>query len=50
MKIHFPTSNNAVKYEALLHGLRITTTLGIHRLRVFGDSLIIINQANQEWS
>jgi hypothetical protein len=29
LQIHFLASNNAAKYEALLHGLRITTTLGI---------------------
>jgi hypothetical protein len=29
LKMHFPASNNAVKYEALLHGLRIATALGI---------------------
>jgi hypothetical protein len=33
--MHFPTSNNAAKYEALLHDL--------------GDSLFI-NWANKEWS
>jgi hypothetical protein len=30
LQMHFPASNNAVKYEALLHGLRITTTLCIY--------------------
>jgi hypothetical protein len=30
MQMHFLASNNAAKYKALLHGLRITTTLGIH--------------------
>jgi ribonuclease HI len=48
--MHFSASNNAAEYEALLHGLRITTTLGISRLKVLGDSLLIINQANKEWS
>jgi ribonuclease HI len=48
--MHFPASNNAAEYLALLNGLRITTTLGIHRLKVLSDSIIIINQANREWS
>jgi ribonuclease HI len=48
--MHFPPSNNAAEYEALLHGLRIATTLHIHRLRVLGDSLLVVNQANKEWS
>jgi hypothetical protein len=30
LQMHFPVSNNAAEYEALLHGLRIDTTLGIH--------------------
>jgi hypothetical protein len=43
LKMHFPASNNAVKYEALLHGLRIATALGIRRLKVLGDSMLVIN-------
>jgi hypothetical protein len=30
LQIHFLASNNAAKYEALLHGLRIAMALGIH--------------------
>jgi ribonuclease HI len=50
LQIYFPASNNAAEYEALLHGLRIATTLGIHQLKVLRDSLLIVNQANKEWS
>jgi ribonuclease HI len=48
--MHFSASNNAAEYEALLHGLWIATALGVHRLKVLGDSMLIINQANKEWS
>jgi ribonuclease HI len=48
--MHFSASNNASKYEALLRGLRITTALNIRRLKVLRDSLLIVNQANKEWS
>jgi ribonuclease HI len=48
--MHFLASNNAVKYKALLHGLMIATALGIHRLKVIRDTLLIINQATKEWS
>jgi ribonuclease HI len=48
--MHFPASNNATEYEALLHGLRIATTLSIRTLKVLRDSLIVVNQANKEWS
>jgi ribonuclease HI len=41
--MHFPASNNAAKYEALLHGLRITMALSIRGLKVLGDSLLIVN-------
>jgi hypothetical protein len=30
LQMYFPAPNNAAEYEALLHGLRITTTLGIY--------------------
>jgi ribonuclease HI len=50
LQMQFPASNSAAEYEALLHGLRIATALGIHRLKVLGDSLLVVNQANKEWS
>jgi ribonuclease HI len=50
LQMHFPASNNAVEYEALLHGLRITMALGIRWLKVLKDSMLIVNQANKEWS
>jgi ribonuclease HI len=48
--MHFLASNNVAEYEALLHGLRITTALGIYQLKVLEDSMLIVNQANKEWS
>jgi ribonuclease HI len=50
LQMHFPTSNNTAKYEALLYGPRIAIALSIHWLQVLGDSLLIVNQANKEWS
>jgi ribonuclease HI len=50
LQMLFPASNNAVEYEALLHGLRITMALGIRRLKVLEDSLIIVNHAIKDWS
>jgi ribonuclease HI len=49
-EMNFAASNNAAEYEALLHGLRIAMALGIHWLKVLGDSLLFVNQANKEWS
>jgi ribonuclease HI len=50
LQMHCPASNNATEYEALLHVLRIATALSIRRLKVLRDSLIVVNQANKEWS
>jgi hypothetical protein len=50
LQMYFLASNNAAEYEALLHGPRIAMALGIRQLKVLGDSLLIVNQANKEWS
>src|SRR6266540_2684745 len=50
LQIYFPASNNAAEYEALLHGLRITISLGIRRLAVRGDSELVVNQVQKEYS
>jgi ribonuclease HI len=42
-------SNNEAEYEALLHGLRLAISLGIKRLLVYGDSLLVVQQVNKEW-
>jgi ribonuclease HI len=42
-------SNNEAKYEALLHGLRLAISLGIKRLLVYDDLLLVIQQVNKEW-
>jgi hypothetical protein len=44
----FPASNNAAEYEALIHGLNIVISLGIKRLMVYGDYLVVISQINKE--
>jgi ribonuclease HI len=45
----FPASNNAAEYEALVHRLSITVSLGIKKLMVYGDSLVVISQINKDW-
>ena len=49
LRIYFPTSNNAVEYEACLHGLRIAVELNVKHLYVYGDSALVINQLNKDW-
>src|SRR5437763_9797975 len=50
LQIYFPASNNAAEYEALLHDLRIAISLGIRWLVVRGDSELVINQVQKEYS
>jgi ribonuclease HI len=49
LQILWQVINNEVEYEALIHGLRIATSLGIKRLLVYGDSAVVINQVNKDW-
>jgi ribonuclease HI len=49
LQILWQATNNEAKYEALIHGLRIVTSLGIKRLLVYGDSAVVINQVNKDW-
>jgi ribonuclease HI len=49
LQLLFSASNNAAEYEALIHGLNIVVSLGIKRLMVYEDSLVVISQINKEW-
>jgi ribonuclease HI len=49
-QILFEVSNNEAEYEELLHGLRLTISLGIKRLLVYDDSLLVVQQVNKEWN
>ena len=48
-QILFKVSNNEVEYEALLHGLHLAISLGIKRLLIYGDFLLVVQQVNKEW-
>jgi ribonuclease HI len=47
LQILWAVSNNKAEYEALLHGLRLAISLGIKRLLVYGDSLLVVQQVNK---
>jgi ribonuclease HI len=49
LRIYFPASNNAIEYEACLHGMRIAVELSVKRLYIYGDSALVINQLNKDW-
>jgi ribonuclease HI len=41
----FPqASNNEAEYEALLHGMRMAKACGATRLKLFGDSNLVVQQ------
>jgi hypothetical protein len=45
LRMSFPnTSNNQAEYEALLHGMRLVKTCGATRLKIFGDSNLVVQQ------
>ena len=50
VRIHFPSSNNVAKFEALINGLRIAIELGIQHLDVPSNSKLVINQVMKESS
>jgi ribonuclease HI len=44
LQIHFPTTNNIVEYEVLLHGLRIVKEIGVQHIMCCGDSDLVAQQ------
>jgi ribonuclease HI len=45
LRMSFPqASNNEAEYEALLHGMKIAKACGATRLKIFGDSNLVIQQ------
>ena len=45
-KIIFPCTNNIIEYEALINGMKIVVEWRVDELNIFGDSQLVINQAN----
>ncbi|XP_058084609.1 uncharacterized protein LOC131232405 [Magnolia sinica] len=48
-RLAFQCTNNMTEYEACIAGLREAIILNVKKLRVFGDSQLIINQINDDW-
>jgi ribonuclease HI len=48
-QILFEVSNNESEYEALLHELRLAVSIGIKRLLIYGDSLLVVQEVDKEW-
>ena len=48
-KLDFKITNNMAEYEACIYGVKVALAAGAKDLLVYGDSLLIISQANEEW-
>ncbi|XP_030471157.1 uncharacterized protein LOC115689292 [Syzygium oleosum] len=48
-KLVFPCTNNIAKYETCILGLQTAVEIGITKLKVYGDSALIILQTVGEW-
>jgi ribonuclease HI len=45
LRVSFPqASNNEAGYEALLHGMKMAKACGATRLKIFGDSNLVVQQ------
>ena len=43
-------SNNITEFEGLLTGLRVAAALGVKRLTIKGDSQLLVNFSNNEYT
>ena len=48
-KLTFECTNNVAEYEALLLGFHALKYLGAQRIKVLGDSELVINQVNDNY-
>ena len=48
-KLDFKVTNNMAEYEACIFGLEAVIATGAKNLTVYGDSMLIINQASENW-
>ncbi|XP_057990584.1 uncharacterized protein LOC131172965 [Hevea brasiliensis] len=49
VKLKFECTNNVVEYEACVSGLQAAIKMKIKKLKVYGDSALIIYQVKGEW-
>ena len=48
-KLDFKVTNNMAEYEACIYGVEVALVNRAKDLLVYGDSLLVISQANEEW-
>ena len=47
--LDFKVTNNMAEYEACIYGVEAVLAAGAKDLLVYGDSLLVISQENEEW-
>lgn len=51
IRLEFLASNNVAEYEALVIGVDLKKKkLDIRRLKIFGDSQLVVGQVNEEYT
>ena len=49
LRFNFKASNNEVKYEALIAGLKLAKEVKVESLDIFSDSQLVVCQVNEEY-
>ena len=48
-KLAFRVTNNEAEYEACVMGIEVLIALKVTEVEILGDSILVINQATNEW-
>ncbi|TYK27811.1 uncharacterized protein E5676_scaffold749G00400 [Cucumis melo var. makuwa] len=48
-KLCFECTHNIAEYEACIMGLQVACNMSIKKLKVLGDSMLVIHQVKEEW-
>ena len=48
-KLAFRVTNNKAEYEVCALGMEALIALGVTEVEIFGDFVLVINQATKEW-
>ncbi|XP_074287803.1 uncharacterized protein LOC141612954 [Silene latifolia] len=49
IRCEFKATNNEVEYEAIIHGMQMASGLKVRNLRVYSDSLLVVNHVKNEY-
>ena len=49
LKFGFEVSNNEAEYEALVAGLKLAKDIGVEKIEVYSDSMLVVQQLKGEY-